>query len=176
MDEYYQILGLSQNATTVDIKKAYRSLALKYHPDVNPSLEANLRFQQIAEAHEKLLTYHQFILAQSYVQASAQYQANFQQVYQNPPPTTPRPPVSETDQSNPEEKVEEDPLSYRVAYFMLDLLSWSVSLFFIVLPFFAGYIMLEKGFGWWESAIMTPLSLAGMLVMWRTLRFRKNAF
>ena len=53
--DYYNILGLSKTASEDDIKKAYRKLARKYHPDVNPNnQEANKKFQQINEANEVL--------------------------------------------------------------------------------------------------------------------------
>lgn len=53
--DYYKILGLSKNATDDDIKKAYRKLARKYHPDLNPgNAEAQKTFQQINEANEVL--------------------------------------------------------------------------------------------------------------------------
>jgi curved DNA-binding protein len=53
--DYYKILGIDKNASADDIKKAYRKLARKYHPDLNPNdKEANKRFQQINEANEVL--------------------------------------------------------------------------------------------------------------------------
>ena len=53
--DYYSILGLNKNASADDIKKAYRKLARKYHPDVNPNnAEAHTKFQQINEANEVL--------------------------------------------------------------------------------------------------------------------------
>ena len=53
--DYYSILGLDKNASADDIKKAYRRLARKYHPDVNPNdPEAHAKFQQINEANEVL--------------------------------------------------------------------------------------------------------------------------
>ena len=53
--DYYQILGLNRNASEDDIKKAYRKLARKFHPDLNPNdKEANRKFQQINEANEVL--------------------------------------------------------------------------------------------------------------------------
>lgn len=53
--DYYKILGVEKNATEEDIKKAYRKLARKHHPDLNPNdKEAHKKFQQINEANEVL--------------------------------------------------------------------------------------------------------------------------
>jgi curved DNA-binding protein len=53
--DYYKTLGLSKNASADDIKKAYRKLARKLHPDLNPNdKEAHKKFQQINEANEVL--------------------------------------------------------------------------------------------------------------------------
>lgn len=53
--DYYKILGIDKKATTAEIKKAYRKLARKHHPDVNPNdKEAELKFKQINEANEVL--------------------------------------------------------------------------------------------------------------------------
>jgi len=53
--DYYEILGVSRDASEEDIKKAYRRLALKYHPDRNPGdKEAEGKFKEITEAYEVL--------------------------------------------------------------------------------------------------------------------------
>jgi curved DNA-binding protein len=53
--DYYKVLGVDKTASQDDIKKAYRKLARKYHPDLNPDdKEANKLFQQINEANEAL--------------------------------------------------------------------------------------------------------------------------
>ena len=53
--DYYEILGVAKDASEADIKKAYRKLAIKYHPDKNPDdAEAESRFKEAAEAYEVL--------------------------------------------------------------------------------------------------------------------------
>ena len=53
--DYYKVLGVSKNASAGDIKKAYRKLAQKYHPDANPgNKEAEDRFKEISAAHDVL--------------------------------------------------------------------------------------------------------------------------
>ncbi|XP_028992533.1 dnaJ homolog subfamily B member 2 [Betta splendens] len=56
MVDYYNILGVSKTASQDDIKKAYRKLALKWHPDKNPDNkeEAEKKFKEVAEAYEVL--------------------------------------------------------------------------------------------------------------------------
>jgi curved DNA-binding protein len=52
--DYYEILGVAPEAETSDIKAAYRRLARKYHPDLNPGEEAEEKFKEVAEAWEVL--------------------------------------------------------------------------------------------------------------------------
>lgn len=51
---FYDVLGINKNASETEIKKAYRTLSLKYHPDRNPSEEARTLFPSINEAYETL--------------------------------------------------------------------------------------------------------------------------
>ena len=53
--DYYEVLGLNKGASEAEIKKAYRSLAKKYHPDLNPGdAEAEEKFKEINEANDVL--------------------------------------------------------------------------------------------------------------------------
>ena len=54
--DYYEVLGVNKNATDEELKKAYRKLAKKYHPDANPDnkKEAEAKFKEINEAYETL--------------------------------------------------------------------------------------------------------------------------
>jgi len=53
--DYYKVLGVTKDATAAEIKKSYRKLALKYHPDKNPgNKQAEERFKELSEANEVL--------------------------------------------------------------------------------------------------------------------------
>ena len=64
--DYYDILGVSKNATAAELKSSYRKLALEWHPDRNKSPEAETKFKEINEAYQvlsdpkKKATYDQF--------------------------------------------------------------------------------------------------------------------
>jgi len=85
--DYYNVLGVSKSADKADIKKAYRRLARKYHPDVNPNdQDAEARFKEINEAYQVLgnddnrKKYDQF--GQDWKQADQQAQGGRQGGYQ----------------------------------------------------------------------------------------------
>jgi len=54
MENYYNTLGIAPNATDDEIKKVYRSLAMRFHPDRNPAPGAEARFKAITKAYEIL--------------------------------------------------------------------------------------------------------------------------
>ena len=85
--DYYKIMGLDKTASETDIKKAYRKLARKYHPDLNPNdKEAEQKFKEVNEANEVLSNpekrkkYDKY--GKDWSQAEAHEQANQQQYRQ----------------------------------------------------------------------------------------------
>ena len=53
--DYYEVLGINKSAQDAEIKKAYRKLAKKYHPDANPdNKEAEAKFKEVTDAYEVL--------------------------------------------------------------------------------------------------------------------------
>lgn len=56
-EEYYKTLGIGYGASSQEIKRAYRKLAKKYHPDVNSSRDASKRFTKITKAYNALLKF-----------------------------------------------------------------------------------------------------------------------
>lgn len=90
MNDYYSILGISKNATQEEIKKAYRNLAFKYHPDRNPDdKQAEEKFKKISEAYDTLgdekkrAEYDRFGSAgTSYNSEKSYYQNSYQNYYQ----------------------------------------------------------------------------------------------
>jgi molecular chaperone DnaJ len=82
--DYYKTLGVSKNATKDEIKKAYKQLAKKYHPDLNKETDAGEKFKEINEAasvlgdDEKRQQYDQFGDAEAYKRAGGQgFQGGF---------------------------------------------------------------------------------------------------
>jgi DnaJ-related protein SCJ1 len=56
--DYYEVLGLSRDATASQIKKTYRKLSLKYHPDKDPSEEAKKKYVELTTGMLSLFTFH----------------------------------------------------------------------------------------------------------------------
>src|SRR2546430_11710329 len=96
--DYYKVLNVSRGASADEIKKAFRKLARKYHPDVNPGdKKAELRFKEINEAYEVLSDPDK---RRKYDTLGPNWQEQFgppsgagtpHYTYSGPPPSTPLP-------------------------------------------------------------------------------------
>lgn len=95
MSNYYETLGVAKTATADEIKKAYRTLAFKYHPDRNPgNAEAEEKFKQISAAYDVLgdeakrrqydMGYSTDSYSSSQTAENQQYQRQYQYTYSNP--------------------------------------------------------------------------------------------
>ena len=78
MKDYYRILGVNRDASQEDIKRSFRSLALRYHPDRNPqnTREAEAQFKEINEAYEVLGDEHRR-WRYDYLTEAEQYRMDF---------------------------------------------------------------------------------------------------
>ncbi len=90
MKDYYEILGVSRDASETDIKKAFRQLALKYHPDRNPEdKEAEEKFKEINEAYsclsdpEKRANYDRFGTAEGIGAGFGPFETGFGDIFED---------------------------------------------------------------------------------------------
>ena len=74
MKDYYQILGISRNASSEEIKSAYRKLANKYHPDVSTDKDANEKMAEINEAYQTLRDPEKRAQYDQFGEAASQFQ------------------------------------------------------------------------------------------------------
>ena len=81
--DYYEILGVKKDSTKSELKKAYRKLALKYHPDKNPSKEAEEKFKEISEAYAVLHDDEKRKLYDQYGHAGIDQQFSQEDIFRN---------------------------------------------------------------------------------------------
>lgn len=81
--DYYDVLGVKKDADKRDIKKAYRKLALKYHPDKNPSKDAEEKFKEISEAYAVLSDEEKRQMYDQYGHAGIDQQYSSEDIFRN---------------------------------------------------------------------------------------------
>ena len=163
MIHYYQQLGLRPGVGADEVKKAYRALARRYHPDVNPTPEANQLFLQITEAYRHVLSDLQLPMT-----TPCQDTVAFETLYQLHHYRTRR-----TRQTFKNVHSSGTPASTSVPpvlHFMMEGLVWSMSLFLVAIPFIVCYQLVEKGLDGWPSLAFFPLVIGGVCGMYQSAR------
>ena len=165
MIQHYQRLGIRPGATTDEVKKAYRTLARRYHPDVNPTSEARSQFLQLKEDYQQVLKDRELASPIALSDTSA-----VERLYQDHPYRLRRNP-SFYHRTAPAPASPSVPL---VVHVLMGGLVWGMSLLFILLPFVVWFQLLEKGVDGWPSVAFFPLVIGGVLGVYQSVRTRKN--
>ncbi len=176
MGQYFKILGLPENASKAQIKRAYRKLALQYHPDRNSSPEAHERFLQITEAYEMLTG-----AGQSNIPFVRYYRKTYQD--ENFRRQTARERAQRQARMQYEEFCKNNEVFRKAWYYRPTLwlvyviywLSWSFGIFLILSPATVSIYIHVKGGYWWQGLFCIPLILAGLLVIHQSIRLKKEA-
>lgn len=177
MDEYYQILGLSPNSSQTQIKKAYRKLALKFHPDINNSEGAKERFIRITEAYEVLINGPKL---ESRIFKQYNRRTDFRETYRR---QAARARARRHAQMQYEEFCRNNEAFHKSWYYRpaqwlvlgIYLLGWVFGIFLISSPVLVSYYVYFKGGFWWQGVLCLPLILAGTLVIYHAIRLKKEA-
>lgn len=179
MDDYYQILGLSPSANQAQIKAAYRKLALQLHPDLNTSDDAKEKFIKVTEAYE-ILTNKTKISSRilNYTYRRTDFKENYRR-------QTAR--ARERARKHARMQYEEfcrNNAAFRQSWyyeptrwlvFGIYLLGWTFGIFLISSPVLVSYYVYFKGGFWWQGVLCLPLILAGALVIYHSIRLKKEA-
>ena len=135
MKDYYAILGVKASASESEIKKAFRRLAVTYHPDKNSSPDAKHRFQEINAAYDTLGD------AQKRSLYDARLANPFAEILAGPVPTRHRDPAYRRKRAT-RPRPEEPPRSYILMRDFLPYMIWiSRAGLFITVLFFADYLL-----------------------------------
>lgn len=195
MDRYYQILGLPVGSTKAEIKKAYRKLAMRYHPDRNNGKDAEHMFFQITEAYEILLGERKAPIVRN---VSYQYQRqytrrsynfrrqSYREMWEGERERRRR---EARQRAREQAKMRYENFKknsgsfkkswyYKPTYYLIqtiNFLGWALGLLLLFSPFFAGIYFYIQGSQWWKGLVCLPLILAGILCIHHSRRLKQEA-
>jgi hypothetical protein len=197
LDHYYQILGIPIGSNKAEIKKAYRKLAMLYHPDKNDGKDVGHKFFQITEAYEILLGERKAPITRT---VSRQYQRQYH--YTRRPYNFRRQSYREMWEDERDRRRREarrmareqarmryenfkrnniafkNSWYYKPAYYFVQTVSflgWAFGILLLISPFFAAFYFYIHGSQWWKSLFCLPLILVGILCINLTQRLKQEA-
>ncbi|MDF9797646.1 curved DNA-binding protein CbpA [Catalinimonas alkaloidigena] len=196
MERYYQILEIPVGSSQHEIKKAYRKLAMRFHPDKNDGKDIGQRFIQITEAYEILIGVRKAPASRIF---SPQYQ---QHAYNRRPYNFRRQSYREMWEEerlrrkrdarrNAKEHAKrryenfkknneafKKSWYYKPTYYLIhtiQVLGWTFGLFLLLSPLFAALYFHFNDSQWWKCLVCLPLILAGILCIEHTKRLMREA-
>lgn len=196
MERYYQILGIPEGSSQVEIKKAYRKLAMRFHPDKNDGKDIGQRFFQITEAYEILIgirkapmvrTVSRQYQQQTYGRRSFHFKMqSYRDMWEEERDRRRREARSRAKEQakmryeNFKRNNEAFKKSwyYKPAYYFIHtvhVLGWAFGVMLLFSPFFAAFYFHIHGSQWWKCLFCIPLILAGVLCIEHTRRLKQEA-
>lgn len=178
VDKYFQILGLASNASNAQIKKAYRKLALQYHPDINKSEDAQERFLKVTEAYEVLTDSRRFNNPFKRYSSRKSYSYNVSKRRQTAQERAQRQANMQYEEFCKNNEAFQKSWYYRptqVLVLIIYLFGWGLGFFLMATPLLVSFYIHMKGGFWWQGILCMPLILAGLLIIHQSIRLKKEA-
>ncbi|WPP50596.1 DnaJ domain-containing protein [Catalinimonas niigatensis] len=195
MEHYYQILGIPLGSTKSEIKKAYRKLAMRYHPDRNNGKDADHKFFQITEAYEILIGERKAPVVRTvshhyqrqYTRRSYNFRRqSYREMWEDERDRRRR---EARQRAREQAKMRYENFRrnngafkkswyYKPTYYLIQaiyVIGWALGIFLLFSPFFAAFYFYAQGSQWWKGLFCLPLMLAGILCIHHTQKLKQEA-